>query len=187
MDATSNATDKEEMTDLTAMTDATQLNTCTPTDSTNLAISGLTPSHGEKQQECTNTNSSNQELTRMHTQEPINEQDAESMTLDLQTPHPLEQSGTATGCAETTQDHHTVGYKREHSHSPVRQRSQTSPVQVVITCTCTCTAAGCLEPELVVDGAVLHSGDQGEERQPRKRVKRVAMERAGEGNGCTCK
>ena len=169
------------MTDLTALTDTTQLNT--PADRTNSAISTFTPSHGEEQ-EYTITNGTNedsgssQELTRMYTLEPSDKQDAESATL--------EHSGTVTGRAETTQDHHAIGYKREHSHSPVRQCSQTSPVQVH-TATCAFTAAGCLlEPrqELAVDGDTLDSGgDQREERQPRKKVKRESMEGAEGGNG----
>lgn len=175
--------DKEEMTDLTTLTDTTQLNT--PADGTNSAISELTPSHGVEK-ENTNTIGTNedtgsglQKLTRMCLQEPSNKQDAES-TLGIQTEH----SRTETGCAETTQDHHAVGYKREHSHSPVRQSSKTSPVQVAITCTCTCTAAGCLvEPEqvLVANGDTLHGGGQ-EERQPRKRLRFEAME-GGVGGG----
>ena len=170
------------MTDLTALTDTTQLNT--PTDHTNSAISRHTPSHGEEQ-EYTITNGTNedsesgQELTRMCTLEPSNKQDAESATL--------EHSGTVTGCAEAMQDHHAIGYKREHSHSPVRQCSQTSPVQVHVA-TCAFTAASCLvesQQELVVDGGALDGGgDQREERQPRKRVKRETMEgEGGEGNG----
>lgn len=120
-----------------------------------------------------------QELSSTLLQEVISGEDAELTTTDVQT---IEQSGTEIGRAETMQDHHAVGYKREHSHSPIRQCSQISPVQIA---TCVLTGASCVvesQQELVVDGGTLDGGgDQREERQPRKKVKCETME--GEGGG----
>ena len=137
---------------------------------------------------------SSQELNTAQLQEVImfRGQDADLTTTDVPT---IEQSGTELGCAETTQQnlHQSVGYKREHSHSPC---SQTSPLQQLPTSAC--RAVGCIvesEQELVVDGEVLKSSGGGrreleEERQPRKRVKREATMEGGEGDGRnrhTCK
>lgn len=187
--------DKEEMINVTALTDTTQLNISA--DGTNSAIFMLTPSHGVEKDVNTNTIGTNQdtgsgqqELIRMCLQEPSNKLDAESAAQEVQTITPI-RTEPEIGCAETTQDHHAVGYKREHSHSPERQSSQTSSVLVAIMCTCTCTAAGCLvEPEqqLIADGYTLPGGRQGEETQPRKRLRFDAMEgEEGGDNGRTCK
>ena len=129
-----------------------------------------------------------QELSSAHSQEVSSREDAQLTTLDIETKQPIEQLGTETGHAEMTPNHHSVGSKREHSHSPC---SQTSPLQLADTTTSVCRAAGSVvepEQELVVDGEALHSGHQGEERQPRKRAKLEAMEEGGGGgdNGRKC-
>ena len=152
----------------------------------------LAASHSAREDNNTrkrNTESS-QELSSTQLQEVISGQDANLITTtDAPT---IEQSGTELGCAETTQQnlHQSVGYKREHSHSPC---SQTSPLQQ--SPTSACRAVGCIvesEQELIVDVEVLKSSGGGrreleEERLPRKRVKREATMEGGGGDGCTCK
>ena len=178
------------MTDLSTLIDATQVNT--PADRVNSAISTLLATSHDGTNEEGDDGGSEQEPIRMCLQEPSNEQDDNS-AVRIQTilQPPEENSGTEIGRTETTPDHHEIGYKREHSHSPVRQCSHTPPAKVVITCTCTCgdTSAWCLEPELAIDGRALSSHHQREERLPRKRVRHSTMEGEGKGggNGHTCK
>ena len=165
--------EKMEMTDLVDTTDQTDTVAHTATFNSD---AGLHTSHSAQQDHNDRKTDigSSQELSSTLLQEVISEEDADLTTTDVQT---IEQSGTEMGCAETTQNLQGVGYKREHSHSPC---SQTSPLQSP---TSVCRAIGCVvepEQELVINGETLQGG-QGEERQPRKRVKRETMEGEGEG------
>lgn len=135
----------------------------------------LPTSHSAQQDRKRNIGSS-QELSSTLLQKVITKQDADLTISDVQT---IEQSGTEMGSAETMQNLQGLGYKREHSHSPC---SQTSPLQSP---TSGCRAIGCVvepEQELLVNGEASQGG-QGEEKQPRKKVKREEMEGGGERGG----
>ena len=164
----------EEIIEMTDSIDTTTTNTDTLNSQTDASLANTSHSAG-----------SSQELTTARSQEVISGQDADLTKTDAPT---IEQSGTETGYAETTQENlrQSVGYKREHSHSPC---SQSSPV-LQQSPTSACRALACViegEQELVADGEVLKSsgGDQREkdERQPRKKVKREATMEGGEGDG----
>ena len=183
-----------EMTDLIDTTDTiTITNTAMLNSQTDASLAASHSAREDNNSKKRDTESS-QEPSTAQSQEVImfRGQDADLTTTDMPI---IEQSGTELGCAQTMQQnpHQSVGYKREHSHSPC---SQTSPLQQLPTSAC--RAVGCIveaEQELVVDGEVLKSSGGGrreleEERQPRKRVKREATMEGGEGdgrNGHTCK
>ena len=165
-----------EMTDSIDITDQTDTTVHTKVFNP-VADASLAASHSVQQDHSESTRN-NQEQSNTHSQGTVGIQDAELQ--DTLTTQPMEQYGTKSGHAKM-QNHHSVGYKREHS--PVLS-SQTSPVHVLDD-TGVCTAACCLvetEQDLVVDGDT----SQGqEERQPKKRVRLETMEVLGrEGNGC---
>lgn len=174
---------KEEITETIDSTDI--IDTTTNTVMLNSAVADASPnptSHSAQGDNSTYNSwtRDSQELSSTQCQEVITRQDADLTETDANN---TEQLGTEMGSAETTtmQDRQSVGYKREHSHSPY---SQTSPLQSP---TSACKAIGCVmesERDLVVNGEALQSSssDQGEERQPRKRAKLETMERGG-GNG----
>ena len=178
---------KEEITETIDSTDIIDTTTNTVMLNSAVADASLNPtSHSAQGDNSTYSwRKDSQELSSTRCQEVITRQDANSTETDANN---TEQSGTEMGSAEIeyaettkTQDHQSVGYKREHSHSPC---SQTSPLQSP---TSACKAIGCVvesERDLVVNGEALQSSssDQGEERQPRKRAKLETMER-GEGKG----
>jgi hypothetical protein len=175
------------MTDSIDITDSTT--TTTNTAMLNSDASVATSHSEQKEYNISKRDSgSSQELSSTRPQGLISGQDTD-LTTNAQTI--IEQSGTKLGCAETTPSLHlqSVGYKREHSHSP---SSQNSPLHSP---TSACRAVGCVvepEQELVEVSESCSSGGgggQGEkERQPRKRVKRETTMEGGQGsNGRTRK
>jgi hypothetical protein len=172
-----------EMTDSLDITDST-----TTTTNTAMLNSDASPATSHSEQKENNISKrdsgSSQELSSTRPQELISGQDTD-LTINAQII--VEQSGTKLGCAETTPSLHlqSVGYKREHSHSPC---SQNSPLHSP---TSACRAIGCVvepEQELVEVSESCSSGGgggQGEEKetQPRKRVKRETTMEGGQGEG----
>ena len=172
---------KGETVEMTDSVDTTDTTTNTTLLNPVVADASLPTSHSlqEDNRSRKEDTRSSQELSSMQQQEVISREDASLTTTDAQTGTESGCADSEMGCTETTETLKSVGYKREHSHSPC---SRTSPLQSPTTA---CRAIGCIvepEQELVVNGEASRGG-QREERQPRKRVKRETMEEGREREG----